>query len=57
MNILLTIRRAIDEAAKTSVCTNIMELPSPNQAVSEKGMYILRNTKAKSTENVTVPMS
>ena len=33
------------------------ESPSANHAVSEKGMYMLRNTTANSTENVTVPIS
>ena len=34
-----------------------MEFPRPNHAVSENGIYILRKTRAKRTEKVTVPMS
>jgi hypothetical protein len=36
---------------------NVAEPPRPNHAVSENGIYISRNTRAKSTEKVTVPIS
>lgn len=43
-------------ATNTSVKRNITESPRPNHAVSEKGIDMLRYTKAKSTEKVTVPI-
>ena len=43
--------------AKANVSRNMPESPRANHAVSEKGIYILRNTRAKRTEKVTVPIS
>jgi hypothetical protein len=48
---------AMDENIKISVLSKASEFPSPNHAVSEKGIYRLRNTIANSTEKVTVPIS
>ena len=56
MNILLTMSVRTAMATNTRVNMNMVESPSPNQAVSENGMDMLRYTSAKSTENVTVPM-
>ena len=52
----LTISIAIELIIKVIVGMNMVDSPSPNHAVSEKGMYIFRNTSAKRTENVIVPM-
>ena len=54
---LLHISMQIDTAMNTTVYRNMIESPRPNHAVSEKGMYMLRKTTAKSTEKVTVPIS
>lgn len=55
--ILLPIRARIDDAINIKVLVNVADLPKPNQAVSENGIYIFRYTMAKRTENVTVPIS
>lgn len=57
MRVLLAIRVRMDTKMKTSVPMNMSDCPRPNHAVSENGMYMFRNTMAKSTENVTVPIS
>ena len=56
MNMRLMISVMIAMTTNMSVNMNMTESPSPNQAVSEKGMDMLRYTRAKSTENVTVPI-
>ena len=50
-------RVRIDTNMKSSVPENMSDCPRPNHAVSENGIYILRNIMANRTENVTVPMS
>ena len=50
-------RVRIAAVAYARVRANITESPSPNHAVSENGIYILRNTRANRTEKVTVPIS
>lgn len=57
ISILLPTSARIDNVTKRSVLVKVSELPSPNQAVSEKGIYIFRKTMAKSTEKVTVPIN
>ena len=57
ISLLLTDRNAMVPNAKKRVGMKVAEPPRPNQAVSENGIYISRNTRAKSTENVTVPIS
>ena len=57
ISLLLTISARMEIATNTNVNRNITESPSPNHAVSEKGMEMLRYTRAKSTEKVTVPIS
>ena len=59
MSIRLKMRAMIDVVTKVSVKKNVRASPPPktNHAVSENGMYILRKTIAKSTANVTVPIS
>ena len=47
----------MDTKTKISVPENISECPSPNQAVSENGIYMFRKIIANMTENVTVPIS
>ena len=55
MRLMISVRT--DAAKKRSVNMNIPESPSLNQAVSENGMYMFRNTTANNTEKVTVPIS
>lgn len=57
ISIRLMMRVSIDVATNITVWANMTESPRPNQAVSEKGIYMLRNTTANNTEKVTVPMS
>lgn len=57
ISILLHISMSIDVAMNVKVCRNIAESPNANHAVSENGMYMLRNTTANNTEKVTVPVN
>ena len=57
MSLLLAERKAIVPKEKNRVGMNVADPPRPNHAVSENGIYISRNTRAKSTEKVTVPIS
>ena len=57
IRIRLRISIRMPKPMKATVWMNIIDPPSPNHAVSENGMYILRNNTANSTENVTVPIS
>lgn len=57
ISVRLHIRVNIATVEYTIVRRNITEFPNPNHAVSENGIYMLRNTKANRTENVMVPMS
>jgi hypothetical protein len=49
-------RVIMDTNMKISVPENMSDCPSPNQAVSENGIYILRKIIANITENVIVPI-
>ena len=55
--ILLKIRTSMEMTPNRIVVMNVTDSPSPNHAVSENGIYILRNTMANRTEKVTVPIS
>ena len=57
ISLRLMIRMRIAMATYAKVSRNITELPSPNQAVSEKGIYMFSDTSANSTVKVTVPIS
>ena len=57
ISILLSISIKMDAKTKTTVSEKVTESPSPNHAVSENGIYMLRNTMANRTEKVTVPIS
>ena len=57
INLRLTERNVMVPKANRIVGKNVPEPPRPNHAVSEKGIYIRRNTNANSTEKVTVPIS
>ena len=57
ISLLLRERNVIVPNAKKRVGMKVAEPPRPNQAVSENGIYISRNTRAKSTEKVTVPIN
>ena len=61
---LLQISNNTSVDTNTSTCNpiktlldSLTESPSPNHAVSENGIYMLRNTMANRTEKVTVPIS
>ena len=50
------IRVMMETKTKMSVPENMSDCPSPNQAMSEKGIYIFRKMIANITENVMVPI-
>jgi hypothetical protein len=53
----LRISSRMPKPMKATVWMNIIEPPSPNHAVSENGIYMLRKITANRTEKVTVPIS
>lgn len=57
ISILLAIRMMMLTPTKSSVLMNVVELPKPNHAVGEYGIYMLRNIMANSAIKVTVPIN
>jgi hypothetical protein len=49
-------RVIMDTNTKIRVPENMSDCPRPNQAVSEKGIYMLRKIMANNTEKVIVPI-
>ena len=56
INVLLMTRVIMDTNTKIRVPENMSDCPRPNQAVSEKGIYMLRKIMANNTEKVIVPI-
>ena len=57
ISILLSSSMMMYAKTISTVSEKVTESPSPNHAVSENGIYMLRNTMANRTEKVTVPIS